>query len=303
MTDALSVRPIVLSVVVPWKDDPRVLGLLNSLKGDEASSDCLELVLVNDATENTELIGRVEQLVASLPNARIVESSFACVGAARNAGLRESSAAFVCFSDSDDEPQWRALIAMAQQSHEADLDVLIGDYEVVWDGSSTTVRIASSERRLSPMASALGDVGAVWRYVFRKDFLVRSDIQFPDWNYAEDVVFLLSVLAARPRQGLYSEVAYVYCEHASGRRLTKAQRATGEFKQSTERLAAMSTDGLDLEMAAVAELWRARIWAHALRTLPLRDKWKFLCTAQPPRLTSLRRGTQLKFTRQTMTSS
>jgi glycosyltransferase involved in cell wall biosynthesis len=292
MAEGGPVSRLLLSVVVPWRDDPRILELLESLREDEDSAANVELILVNDASDATKLVGRVEQVVAGLPSARIVTSSAKCVGAARNSGFRESSAPFVCFLDSDDRPQWRALTAMARQAGETGLDVIIGQYKVERDGSQTEVLSAAAVNQLSPMASALVYAGAVWRYVFRREFLVSSSLEFPEWNYAEDVVFLLEVLAANPRQGVCPEVAYVYCEHDSGRRLTRASRATGEFTRSAEGLSAVSAKHGDHEVSSVAELWRARVWAHALRTLPVSEKFIFLRTARFPNATALGRSAQ-----------
>lgn len=90
-----------IAVVVPTRNRPESLvHCLDALERQTAAS--LEVIVVDDASPDREAVATV---VASAPRARLIRrETQGGVGAARNTGVDEASARFVCFTDDDCRP-------------------------------------------------------------------------------------------------------------------------------------------------------------------------------------------------------
>jgi glycosyltransferase involved in cell wall biosynthesis len=162
---------------------------------------------------------------------KLVNGVYRSPGAARNAGMLEATAPWVCFWDADDAPL-PASHFEALTNLEADkLDVICGLYEVRHYPKQSLVRSstwgASEEINLRTIAVEPG----IWRFLFRREFI--QDLAFTSARMGEDQQFLIQVFAKSPRLEFVQDNFYIYYRHDSGQ-LTADNQNTSDLLQAIE---------------------------------------------------------------------
>jgi glycosyltransferase involved in cell wall biosynthesis len=252
-------EPPLLSMVIPWHNFPSPEELVARIV-KRARESGLQVLVVDDASRwGTPC--EVETLISR--EGADYQRLEVCVGPgeARNAGLKKVRSEFVTFTDADDAPGFEALRNMAQLGQEADADVVIGSYRHVSPIGLSTLHTPGDS-----FESALSDQPALWRYVFRRDFLERNEVHFSSGCYAEDLVFLLKVLSRSPRVITHSEVCYEYMAASSAMQLTSRHVRKEDFIAATQEIQSVVSLVTSRRVEQVCNAWLARIWLRRLRS-------------------------------------
>lgn len=264
----------LLSVVIPIRDDGRHVAALlrhwdSMLVSGPAMGD-VSFVLVDESASAEPVAGLATSLAQAGFSARIHRQEPARgPGHARMLGLNLVTSEFVCFLDVDDRPDLKQFVAAAQIARQRDLDVVSVDYVVEVDGR--IVERGVQPRRGHFWDDLLSRRLGIWRFVLRVDFLRGSGISFPEWDYAEDLAFLLQCANRASRTDHVPVVAYTYVLHNQG---LSGRRPTGT--QVDRAIKWLSRPGPPNETVAgryLRALWLARIailggWRTAPRILP-----------------------------------
>lgn len=249
----------ILGVVIPWWKEPSPRGLAAGIVkiGKDAGA---ELVVVDDASPwptPNEACEVIEEHGAQY--FRITHNEGP--GAARNVGLDLTNLEFVNFSDADDVPNFEELVRMARLGHESQVDVVIGGYRrVLLNGTTKTYYPGQT------FLSAVSDQPAVWRYVFRREFLIRNHIRFPTGTYGEDLVFLLRVMACQPKVLTIQNICYDYVDTQSRDRLSGLLLSTSQFMAVLNLMDYIETDGENMAFCKARNFWKVRIWFRWIRS-------------------------------------
>jgi hypothetical protein len=267
----------LLSVVMPIRDDGRHVEALlrywdsalalGSIAGD------VSFVLVDESSSAAP----VERLATSLTEAGFPARICRQVpargpGHARGLGLGLVASDFVCFLDVDDRPDLEQFVAAAEVARDEALDVVALEYVV--EVGSRVVERGEPPRMSHFWEDLLSRRLGVWRFVYRVDFLRDARIRFPEWDYAEDLAFLVQCAERASRVGYLPAVGYTYALHGdglSGRRPSGAQaaRAVTWLQQPGPRQTTSAGRYLRaLWLARIAMLGGWRTAPRALSALP-----------------------------------
>lgn len=263
----------LLTIVMPIKDDGRHIEALLQhwrpiLASRELTND-VAFVLVDESTS----AGPVQTLEGALIEAgfssRICRQAVARgPGHARSQGFDLVASAYVCFLDVDDRPDPVEFVTAARAACRSNLDVVALDYLVEVRGN--VIERGGRPRQDRFWEDLLCRRVGVWRFVFRVDFLRSAGIYFPDWDYAEDLAFLLQCVEKDARADFLPKVGYTYVMHGQGLSGGRPSRS------QTERVFAwlLRRDVRDASPAGryLRALWLARIgllggWSTAPRVL------------------------------------
>ncbi len=199
-----------ISIIIPcFNVENYVMRCFESLRNQTIGTNQLELIFVDDAsTDRTwDILTQIEQSAPDLVSIIHLEENQR-QGGARNIGISYARGTYIGFVDSDDwvEPDMYQQLYLAIQNTDSDFSFC---RHVRDDGSHSLflanrddsiaisketgladrlITITSSQERADFIASNV--VGCnVWDKLFRKDFLLKHHICFPEHLAYEDIYF------------------------------------------------------------------------------------------------------------------
>jgi hypothetical protein len=161
------------------------------------------------------------------------------------------------------------------------LDVALTDY---WVDTRTGKRFVQHRASITnPILDAIQINPAIWRFIFRRVWLVNTRCNFPDLTYAEDLIMLLQ-LAAEPSAAAWVRPSYyTYSDADDGRRLSRRVVPAQEVRRVLLHLSALWTEASSHDLRKSIEDWRLRIWVRNLRRTSMMQVPTFLSTVGIPR--------------------
>lgn len=262
-------REPLLSLVIPWHECERVEETLQQVARLHAKGSLIECILVDDASQSDSS----RQIVKDWSDKEWLKVLQLSVrsgpGVARNEGAKLATGSYVLFSDADDHPSIPRILAISSAAGELGLDWVGFDYTFTAqnDGQEPLEEHAGPVSLVtgSRMADILEDLPAVWRFIFRRDFLLEAPACFPALRYGEDLVFLLE-LADEPSTGATCPLAsYTHDVSPDPRRLTRHAISERQVRDLVSVLETIARNAHAPDVCILAQSWALRVW---LRNLP-----------------------------------
>jgi glycosyltransferase involved in cell wall biosynthesis len=247
-----------LSVIVPVKSLPPDLHdqeLLWSSGSSRSTNQSIESLVIVDGEADASA-GLVIAAAEGIGVTRVV--TLGCSvgpGGARNVGLDRALGDFVCFLDADDLADRDDLLAACALASGTNADLVALGFEEV-DGISGARRTSIPGCNATFSDLLVKRVG-VWRFLFRRSFLVQWGIRFPQLRYGEDLLFLLTLMESEPKLATLDSVAYTHRLHREG--LSGLDRSSAELKHVLARLLELSKSGYSSDVRTVALTWATRV--------------------------------------------
>lgn len=215
---------IRLSIIIPFYNvEQYIAQCLDSVYQQDIPEDEYEVICVNDASpdHSRDIVLEYQKKHANLI---LVEHEVnKKLGAARNTGRRVARGKYIWNVDSDDMITPNCLGEMLDCCENNELDVLCFSYkEMLPDGKIVkkdegvrTGVMTGVDFVHSYGCARLGGLCAVWRYLFRKDFLDENDIYSPEINMGEDVPYSFKSVFRAKKMTFLDSLGYVYRLNAS----------------------------------------------------------------------------------------
>lgn len=261
----------LLSLVVPVRESEGDLeNLLHSLL-PLSFDKRWELIVVDDAsmTPLAATIARATEKGLPVKYRRLSQRSGP--GAARNAGVELANGHFVSFIDVDDEVILPSLLEVAQAAESLGLHAIAGGYVLAKEstpGQHTSSVAAEPAFTPVPWQDRLNDPPAIWSWVFQRQFLVATGLEFPALSYAEDLIFLLRVSREAKTFLQTDVVTYVHRINGGGSPGTSASSVASARDEFPKALRALRVEWQicpSWQKYAIVH-WRLRIASRFLFT-------------------------------------
>lgn len=189
---------MLISIVVPVYNAAEHLSpFLDSILA--AKTEDMEIILVDDGS--TDGSG---EIIERYTGVRCLRQENKGPGAARNTGLFACQGDYVAFFDSDDLIDPQAFRTWIQLMRDHPADIWAADYLEMRDGVMRSLfrpsepvsePVSVSPQILERMAA--GCIWNIWRYVYRRQFLMDKEILFQTHSRrAQDLEFALHALSA-----------------------------------------------------------------------------------------------------------
>jgi len=215
---------MTLSIVIPvYNVEQYISSTLDSIYCQEFEESLFEVIIVNDGTPDNSM-SIVEEYASKHANLRIINQENQGLSGARNTGLAAAQGEYVWFVDSDDRVT------------EGSMDLVIStitsnpNKNMYGFGIYTEKEEDKTQKYFAPLTWWCGaepfnrdvnystmlnhTMGPTARYVFKKAFLVQSQLLFWKGILHEDVDFLNKAFFYAKTIWLRKEPTYIYLERS-----------------------------------------------------------------------------------------
>ncbi|QZE12887.1 glycosyltransferase [Halosquirtibacter laminarini] len=202
---------ILISIVIPVYNvelylENCIKSCLSGLKDHDPSS--FEIILVNDESTDGSL-SICEFYVRNYEFIRLINQTNGGLSNARNSGLKASKGQYIWFVDSDD------LIIPSIISHI--YNSLNGSYDLLWIDYITSNECYIEQNKSNFEVTGeklyidyLNDKNFAWRFIYNRQFLLKSNLYFYEGIYYEDFEFTPRVLAIANKCLVITKIGYIY---------------------------------------------------------------------------------------------
>lgn len=161
-----------------------------------------ELIMINDGSKDNSL--EIMKNYQPNPKIRIFDQKNVGPALTRNKGLQEAKGKYIMFIDSDDYINQNYLKNYYEAAIEKDYDLVIGGYQKVQGD-----RIEFTRKLTDGEFSKYLVTGPVSK-LYKKDFLIKNNIEFLDTTASEDVYFNVLAYSKNPKIKIIDDTGYNY---------------------------------------------------------------------------------------------
>ena len=215
--------PLVSVIVPAYNGEKFIAQTLDSIINQDYEN--LEIIVVDDvSTDNTVEVSRKILGNSSRKFQLIRRTVNGHQSAARNTGFDASSGDYVIFFDHDDSAEKNFVSALCREAEDKNADLVFCGFSFYYKTENryeAPVRtlpkraLLSSEDYLKAWARQEINLWSIWNFIFRKDFLVKNNLRFPEDCYIfEDVEFILKAVTLSSRISFINDVLYTYIYHS-----------------------------------------------------------------------------------------
>ena len=203
--------PKKISVIIPvYNGRKYIINCLNSLEKQTHKN--IEIILINDgSTDDTETVIQNYMDKSSLTIQYFSQSNHG-QAYTRNFGTKKATGEYIAYIDSDDYLDPDYLLKLYETAEAYHSDVVNSGYRVVKEDGTVL-----SEVNISPFSdvSDFGRAGVfvVWSKLYRREFLQKQKISFPEGKIYEDVPFSIAAKFQGQNVKSISYIGYNYVQH------------------------------------------------------------------------------------------
>ena len=189
-----------VSVILPvYNVENYIKKSLDSIINQTFNFNDIEVIMVDDcSTDSSGII--IDEYASKYDNFKAIhlDENSGAAGKPRNVGLKMASSEFVMFLDSDDCFRKNAIEKVYNKIIlDNELDIVLGGYVNIYDGKKEVI-LPFKDSKDMYFNNVLNEFNlvkinpAISSKLFRKDFLIKNNIKFPEGIPGQDLVFFLN---------------------------------------------------------------------------------------------------------------
>lgn len=178
-----------------------------------------EIICINDgSTDNSLEI--LERFVQKDNRIKVFSQENKGASATRNLGIEKAQGEYLLFCDADDKFKPELCEVVAKNIKKNPVDVVAFAHEDYVDGKFNSVSFKNLQKlkKDNSLKNQLDLQIYIWEKAFRRDFIIKNEIQFPiGIKNAEDVIFCLKTLFSGATYLYIEEALYCYSREMKGK--------------------------------------------------------------------------------------
>ena len=216
-TDNMRERAVAVSVVVPvYNVEKYIERCLDSLVRQKFGYE-YEIIIVNDGTKDNSMT-IADRFASKYDFIRIITQQNAGLSAARNTGLANARGEYIAFVDSDDLLHPETLSSLYRQITRHDADICLFGYSPYTDNGVKTANLPAAHYgknendafTYQQISGKIFSRVAVWCKLYRRGFIRKRKIEFPEGFVFEDVIFHIKTITSVGKICLLNRPLYCY---------------------------------------------------------------------------------------------
>ncbi|GAA5819833.1 MAG: glycosyltransferase family 2 protein [Methanobrevibacter sp. CfCl-M3] len=217
-----------VSVIVPtFNAEKHIKRAINSVINQTIGFENIELILIDDkSTDDTKEI--LQNFSKQYNNIKLIylKENTGTPSKPRNIAIKNSNTDYIMFLDQDDEYTPEMCEKMYSTVIKDNLDLVICRYNIITSNNTVIcdTPIFKELKNISTMKTSLLSFmyrafPISWTSIFKKSLIVKNNIHFPDYLFAEDIYFNLHYyLKTRKLKFLFDFIGYNYYLHDTNNR-------------------------------------------------------------------------------------
>lgn len=176
------------------------------------------LLSIQESEDNSRLI--CEELQRRYPDVHCIYREGKGASNGRNCGLKVATGEYIVFVDGDDFVKSSALQQRLKllEKIEVPIDMLVSDYIYVYENENNmeskqvknTTFLLNDEYAIKSFLQGRGGIANVWRYIYRREFLMENQLWFKENIRCEDLLYTVQAILKAKDIGSYHEPYYCY---------------------------------------------------------------------------------------------
>lgn len=231
---------IALSIIIPvYNVEKYIRECIESIFKQSLDEESFEIIIINDGTKDRS-IETIEDIIYRHKNITVINQENQGVSVARNNGIAAANGEYILMPDSDDLLIENSLKPLLEKAMETKVDIVVADYlemrneDIVFLKSHPVQRtkdIPFIEKKgkelfmeyISPNQSY------IWRFLFRKDFLIQQNISFIPGIYVQDKPFIYESYIKANKCLKVSYPIYIYRKHSESISFSMSEKYAKDY--------------------------------------------------------------------------
>lgn len=231
-----------ISIIIPAYNAEKYIGKMIESINNQSYTGQIEIIVAYDtkSTDYTlavlcDLVGKSRHVI------KICSDNDTSIGAARNRGLKLATSELIYFADADDCLARNCVQNIINAfNNNPNLDAVTFKWKITTENTSDKYIRKYAK---SPVCNRCDIVDKItllhglwcsrkyticaWGYVFKRSFIEKHDLHFPDYSSGEDQIYVISGIVNTSNIGFIPVVNYVYIIHDSS--ASHKERSTEKF--------------------------------------------------------------------------
>lgn len=189
-----------ISIIIPLYNGTkkRITRALNSIINQTIGFENLEVIIVDDHSDNKTTIKTIYEYVNKYPNIKgiILDHNSGYPGRPRNIGIKHSNSKYLMFIDHDDYYTKNACELLYKEITQNNAEIVSGNYTSLYKKNLKKTNWSYCIKKYKTQINSINEKpklltlpAQVWTKIYNKDFLTKNNIKFYDYLIEEDLPF------------------------------------------------------------------------------------------------------------------
>lgn len=187
-----------LSIIIPvYNVEPYIRTCIESVFRQNLDEDAYEIIIINDGSTDRSM-EILSDIISSHNNIIVINQENQGVSVARNIGIEKAQGLYILMLDSDDLLADNNLGKLLNIALESNTDILVADFSIMSNNEIDSY-LSDSNKCTIPKIKIKEYTGKdfldeqycrnVWRFLYNKEFILKTNIRFIPHITAQDVPF------------------------------------------------------------------------------------------------------------------
>ena len=220
-----NIKDYLISVIIPtFNGGEKLRTSINSIINQSIGFNNIELIIVDDSSNDKITKKILLEYQSEYPDnikPIFMDENSGYAARPRNIGLKKANSSYIVFSDDDDIYIENALEILYNTILEYDSDIVIGNHYTNVEGENLLYSMKNLKEKIinmNPLANqnnfnilSVINIGAPWGKIYKKNFILKNNINFIENTTLDDVNFYLTLLKYSPKVTvLPDKIVYIY---------------------------------------------------------------------------------------------